>query len=194
MSMPSYTGPIRAEPLPIELHNTLFVDGGRMVDGLADSRGLRAWLAALGDRLPVSPGPLEADRLEDFLALRAAVRAALEAVLDGRAVPEDALAELNRASARNPQSLELMQRGRKRRSDVRYHAPTATDTVLGVIAAETIELLGGPRADDLRACGAPGCMLMFLKDHPRREWCSATCGNRVRQARHYAKSRARRAN
>jgi predicted RNA-binding Zn ribbon-like protein len=71
-------------------------------------------------------------------------------------------------------------------------APTATDTVLGVIAADTIELLGGPRSDDLRACGAPGCMLMFLKDHPRREWCSPTCGNRARQARHYARSRAQR--
>ncbi len=34
--MPAYTGPIRAEPLPIELHNTLFADGGRVVDGLAD--------------------------------------------------------------------------------------------------------------------------------------------------------------
>jgi predicted RNA-binding Zn ribbon-like protein len=89
-------------------------------------------------------------------------------------------------------SLELTQRGRKRRSEVRYHAPTATDTVLGVIAADTIELLGGPRSDDLRACGAPGCMLMFLKDHPRREWCSPTCGNRARQARHYARSRAQR--
>ena len=190
--MPSYTGPIRAEPLPIELHNTLFADGGRVVDGLADSRGLHAWLAALGDRLPVTPGPGEAGRLEDYLALRAAVRAALEAVLDGRAVPEDALSELNRASERSPQWLELTQRGRKRRSEVRYHAPSATDTVLSVIAADTIELLGGSRSDDLRACGAPGCVLMFLKDHPRREWCSPTCGNRARQARHYARSRAHR--
>jgi predicted RNA-binding Zn ribbon-like protein len=190
--MPSYAGPIRAEPLAIELHNTLFADRGHVVDGLADSRGLRAWLAALGDRLPVTPGPLEAGRLEDYLTLRAAIRAALEAVLDGRAVPEDALAELNRASARSPQSLQLTQRGHERRGELRYHAPTATDTVLGVIAADTIELLGGPRSENLRACGAPGCVLMFLKDHPRREWCSPTCGNRARQARHYARSRARR--
>lgn len=188
-----YPGPIRAEPLPIELHNTLFADGGRVVDGLADSRGLREWLAALGERLPVRPGAVEAGRVEDFLALRAAVRAAVEAVLEGRAVPEDALAELNRASEHSPRSLQLAQRGRQRRSEVRYHAPTATDVLLGVIAADTIELLGGSRADDLRACGAPGCVLMFLKDHPRREWCSATCGNRARQARHYARSRARRA-
>jgi hypothetical protein len=43
----------------------------------------------------------------------------------------------------------------------------------------------------LRACGAPGCVLMFLKDHPRREWCSNACGNRARQARHYDRTRKR---
>jgi predicted RNA-binding Zn ribbon-like protein len=190
--MAPYTGPIRAEPLPIELHNTLYSDGGRVVDGLADAKDLRAWVAALGDRLPAQAARVEADRLEDFLALRSAARAALSAVQEGRQVPADALAELNRASERSPRSVRLIQRGSTRRSEVRYHAPTATDIALGVIAADTIELLSGPRADDLRACAAPGCMLMFLKDHPRREWCSATCGNRARQARHYARSRASR--
>jgi predicted RNA-binding Zn ribbon-like protein len=188
--MPSYPGPVRTEPLPIEFSNTVYVDGGRVVDGLADAPGLRAWLGALADRLPVRTGAVEAGRLEDFLALRTAVRSALEAVVEGRPVPEGARAELNRGSQRSPQSLHLAQRGRG--SQVRYHAPSATDTVLGVIAADTIELLGGPRSDDLRACAAPGCVLMFLKDHPRREWCSPTCGNRARQARHYARTRAHR--
>jgi predicted RNA-binding Zn ribbon-like protein len=40
------------------------------------------------------------------------------------------------------------------------------------------------------ACHAPGCVLYFLKTHPRREWCSVTCGNRVRAARHYERIRA----
>jgi predicted RNA-binding Zn ribbon-like protein len=189
--MSSYPGPVRKEPLPVELGNTVYADGGRVLDGLADARGLRAWLGALADRLPVRAGAVEAPRLEDFHALRTAVRSALEAVVEGRPVPEGARAELNRASERCPQSLHLAQHGRERVSQVRYHAPTATDTVLGVIAAKTIELISGPRADDLRACRAPGCVLMFLKDHPRREWCSATCGNRARQARHYARTRAR---
>ena len=47
------------------------------------------------------------------------------------------------------------------------------------------------RADSpqLRACHAPGCVLYFLKDHPRREWCSTACGNRARAARHYRRHR-----
>ncbi|MFD2356647.1 CGNR zinc finger domain-containing protein [Nonomuraea ferruginea] len=32
-------------------------------------------------------------------------------------------------------------------------------------------------------------MLYFLRDTPRREWCSAGCGNRARAARHYAKKK-----
>ena len=60
---------------------------------------------------------------------------------------------------------------------------------LAALAADAIDLLTGPHRADLRACGAPGCVLMFLKDHPRREWCSNACGNRARQARHYARAR-----
>ncbi|HEY0690395.1 MAG TPA: CGNR zinc finger domain-containing protein [Kribbella sp.] len=30
-----------------------------------------------------------------------------------------------------------------------------------------------------------------MKDHPRREWCSTTCGNRARAARHYARRTSR---
>src|ERR671918_444350 len=64
------------------------------------------------------------------------------------------------------------------------------DIVLGAIAADTLDLVTGPRRNELRLCGAPGCVLIFEKDHPRRAWCSAACGNRARQARHYRRTRA----
>ncbi|MCB0944909.1 MAG: CGNR zinc finger domain-containing protein, partial [Mycobacterium sp.] len=54
-----------------------------------------------------------------------------------------------------------------------------------------VELLTGPAAVRLRACNAPGCVLYFVKTHPRREWCSEGCGNRVRAARHYQRTRKR---
>jgi predicted RNA-binding Zn ribbon-like protein len=59
-------------------------------------------------------------------------------------------------------------------------------------ARESITLLGGPDAAKLRACHAPGCVLYFVKTHPRREWCSIACGNRARAARHYDKVRSTR--
>jgi predicted RNA-binding Zn ribbon-like protein len=57
--------------------------------------------------------------------------------------------------------------------------------VLSALAADAIDLVTGPNRASLRVCGAPGCVLAFVKRHPRREWCSTACGNRVRQARHY---------
>jgi predicted RNA-binding Zn ribbon-like protein len=177
-----YEGPVRGEPLPIELHNTRFAVRGQVLDGLADGAGLRAWVAALGDRLP---GAVDARRLDDVIALRSAVSTALVATVERRAIPDAAVAALNRASAGSPRSLQLTRHG----SEIRSHAPSETDAVLGVLASDTIDLVSGPRVEDLRACGAPGCVLMFLKDHPRREWCSTTCGNRARQARHYARTR-----
>ena len=186
--MPTYSGPIRDEPLALELHNTLYVDRGTPSDGLADAAGLIAWLQALAPRLPVAPGPVESERLADFVALRTATREALHAAVEGRPIAETARAALNRWSANSPESLRLTERGSERH----FHGPTTTDVILGLIASSTIALVSGPHADDLRTCGAPGCVLMFLKNHPRREWCSAACGNRARQARHYARRRQHR--
>jgi predicted RNA-binding Zn ribbon-like protein len=60
---------------------------------------------------------------------------------------------------------------------------------LALVAAQAIGLLTDPDSP-LRACHGPGCVLYFSRDHPRREWCSAGCGNRARAARHYRRHRA----
>jgi predicted RNA-binding Zn ribbon-like protein len=65
------------------------------------------------------------------------------------------------------------------------------DAALAAIARDAIAILGGPLATQIRSCQAPGCVLFFVKDHPRRQWCSAGCGNRARAARHYHRHRAR---
>ena len=67
----------------------------------------------------------------------------------------------------------------------------ATPSLLALssIAKESIELLTGDDRPRLRACHGPGCVLYFVKDHPRREWCSNACGNRARAARHYHRHR-----
>ena len=51
------------------------------------------------------------------------------------------------------------------------------------LAAQAVDLFARPSA--LGACEAPGCVRYFVRDHPRRGWCSAACGNRARVARHY---------
>ena len=60
--------------------------------------------------------------------------------------------------------------------------------MISAIAADAIDLITGPSREHLKVCRAPGCVLAFLKEHPRREWCSPGCGNRARQARHYRRT------
>ena len=186
-----YMGPIRDEPLAIELHNTLYASGGKAVDGLASEASARAWLDALADRLPTRGAGSQPTRAE-LAAVRDAVRHALHAVLDGKDAARESLDAMNRASARAPRSpAARWRRAAPPLAETNYHGATRADIVLAALAADAIELLTGPRRADLRACGAPGCVLLFLKDHPRKEWCSAACGNRARQARHYARTRDR---
>jgi predicted RNA-binding Zn ribbon-like protein len=187
-----YPGPLRDEPLAIELHNTLYASRGRAIDGLAEAGGLEAWLTAIGKRLPAG-GRGGGPSLEDMAELRDAVREAVHAVVEDRPPPRAAIETLNRASARAPRSAAA--RWRRNAAPVwepRVQTDDRADLILAAFAADAIELISGTRRDAIRACGAPGCVLLFLKDHPRREWCSNACGNRARQARHYERTRGHR--
>jgi predicted RNA-binding Zn ribbon-like protein len=186
----AYPGPLRDEPLALELHNTLYAARGELTDGLETATGLSSWLAAIADRLPDPGRDADASRHREFLDLRGAVRDALHTGLDGKRVPAAALEVLNGAAARAPASRRAVARPSGRlQAETRLHTADATDVALATIAADAIELLTGPDRERLRACGAPGCVLMFLKEHARRTWCSDVCGNRVRQARHYERTR-----
>jgi predicted RNA-binding Zn ribbon-like protein len=183
---------VRDEPLAVELHNTVYSASGELVDGLAEPASMRAWLDGMAGRLPEGgerPGPTSAE----LVGLRDAVRSALHALVEGVACDAAALDTINRASARAPTSPRVIwPPAAEPVAATDHHGAGRADVVLSAFAADAIELLTGPRRDDLRACGAPGCVLLFLKDHPRREWCSNACGNRARQARHYRRRRRQR--
>jgi predicted RNA-binding Zn ribbon-like protein len=186
----SYPGPLRDEPLAVELHNTLYAVAREPFDGLETVDGLKAWLVGIRDRLPAAARDADPARRAAFLDLRAAVRDALHAAVDGAPVPGGALEVLNAAAAAAPASVQAVgdKRGRPR-AELDYHGADSTEIALAALAADAIELITSPSAEQLRACEAPGCVLMFAKDHPRRRWCSAACGNRARQARHYEQTR-----
>jgi predicted RNA-binding Zn ribbon-like protein len=61
---------------------------------------------------------------------------------------------------------------------------------LNLVALEASEVLAQQAPHELKACGGPGCVLYFVRDHPRREWCSEGCGNRARVARHYRRTKS----
>lgn len=193
--------PSAGEPVAVLLINTIWADRRGVHDALTSTADLKAWLAAVGDRLADSGKPITGVReqdLEEFRKLRSALRRiAAEITGDERARSREALDRrgprwatdvLNMASAAAPPIAKLSWPDRiaRRSGPAGARTPVAA---LSTIAATAVDLLGAPDAGGLRACLAPGCILYFVKDHPRREWCSASCGNRARAQRHYQRHR-----
>ncbi|MEU9983261.1 ABATE domain-containing protein [Streptomyces sp. NPDC050856] len=190
--------PLSGEPLPLELVNTTYIKGGvrgHLVDALAGPADLDAWLGAHGAQF--SPALAEAlesaaaarpEHVEAYLELRGALRHLAAARTGGR-VPEPAhLAVVNAAAGLAAQWQELAP-GTSFAAVPRWLEADPLRVALGEVAAAAVALFSGARAERLRACAAPGCILYFVKSHARREWCTAGCGNRVRVARHSRRAR-----
>jgi predicted RNA-binding Zn ribbon-like protein len=181
------------EPLPVRLMSTIWADADGVHDDLRTTADVDEWLDAVGvDRA-------DAHATESELALTRALRDAVRRLAayvtrDGRpgaaaAITEvaAALGQVNSIAAELPPPRLALRDGRLELEANRGRSPVTTG--LAQIADQAAGLLGGDAAARLRACYAPGCVLFFVKTHPRREWCSVACGNRVRAARHYQRAR-----
>jgi predicted RNA-binding Zn ribbon-like protein len=194
--------PLFGEPLPVELMNTIWADRGTGHDALRTSAEAGAWLAAVAGSIPLPgnvKGALTAAVTVELRELRDALRQlAAEVTGDPRpaaAAPASAtsagtghraaVAALNRAAALAPAWPELTWPAKAAPHSGVRSAGSVAEVAISAIAGQGIELFAGPLRAELRACLAPGCVLYFVRDHPRREWCSAACGNRARVARHY---------
>lgn len=197
--------PLLGEPLPVELMNTIWADRNGVHDALGDPDSTRAWLRAVRSRTDLlTPGDLDMLTVPDLdslggrlVGLRDALRRlAAEATQDPRpAAASDtreldaAVTALNRASGDTPRWSALSWTpGQEPSRHTRGGGQTASAAV-SAIAEDAVSLFGEDTRRQLRACLAPGCVLYFVKNHPRREWCSAGCGNRARSARHYQRHR-----
>jgi predicted RNA-binding Zn ribbon-like protein len=185
------------EPAPVRLMNTIWADTAGVHDELADVGALQDWLAAVTEYDGTRTGKPSRDELDDALLLRDSLRRlAAHSTADLRpnaqspvTEVDDAIGAVNKLLADRP-STELTVIDGRLRAVTKQHALPAR-SALADLGREAIELLTGPTAVNLRACNAPGCVLYFVKSHPRREWCSETCGNRARAARHYRRVRGR---
>jgi predicted RNA-binding Zn ribbon-like protein len=194
MTTAEYAGgaPILGEGLALDLMNTYYAVRGKPAEGLGSADDATAWVEQLAERLARAGAPAAgAARMADvdldtLLTLRSAVRGIAGALVSAGVPDPHDVDAVNHAAARSPRwsSLAWAQDG------VASAAQTAAppvDQVLGTLAADAIDLFTGTNAARLRLCERPGCVLFFLKDHPRREWCTPACGARVRAARAYAK-------
>ncbi|MEV0649512.1 ABATE domain-containing protein [Phytomonospora sp. NPDC050363] len=176
-----------APPLAIQLANTTYAVRGVVQDGLRTTADLIAWFERVSALLPVESTPLGDEDLAAARELRDAVRAVARALEDGEpAAPADVDA-INRAARGGPHWTEL-RTADPLRAERRRESRGVRDA-LAEVAENAIALFTGQTAGRVRLCGRPGCVLLFVKDHPRREWCSNKCGNKVRAARHYQRAK-----
>lgn len=183
------------EPGPVRLMNTIWADTHGVHDELTDAAALRDWLADVTDYDRAQLGKPKSEEFDDALRLRDSLRRlAAHCTGDDRPAAQSPVREVDQAVAvvnslvADRPHVELAIRDGALGA---VAAPVASPTrsALADLGYQGIELLTGPTAVNLRACHAPGCVLYFVKSHPRREWCSEACGNRVRAARHYQRTR-----
>ena len=183
------------EPAPVRLMNTIWADTAGVHDDLTTPAALRDWLVTVDHRDADALGDSRPDELSEARLLRDSLRRlAAFCTDDSRPAAQspvdsvdDAVAAVNRAVTHRPHAQLVFRGGRLHRD---HPTPTSpTRVALAELAHDSIDTLTGPSATKLRACHAPGCVRYFVRSHPRREWCSETCGNRARAARHYRRIR-----
>ncbi|RSM56295.1 hypothetical protein DMH03_32935 [Amycolatopsis sp. WAC 01376] len=166
-------------------NTTIARPGGQFTDYLGTPAAATDWLAAHG-LAPVDAG------LREMCAglvrsLREQVRVLLAARSCADPAPQSALDAVNDALSKAP-TAELLRwdpvRGLHRTAS--HPVTQIVEHALATLAANAADLLTGPDAERIAACGSPPCTRFFLRNG-RRQWCSVRCGDRARAARAYAR-------
>lgn len=174
--------PLTGEPLSLELLNTRWHSGDSIRDLLAEEDGQALWLEASGlaERCPATDASLAA-------LLQA--RDALASAVSSPARPSrDAHTALNEVLAHGHLRRELTAAGPASRVEVEDASWLAA-----WLAVDDFLALLDQAPDRIRRCAGNECVLHFFdaSQNGRRRWCSmATCGNRNKASRHYARTRA----
>lgn len=187
--------------LCVDLVNTEVVAHGERVDRLGSVDDLLRWARAadLVDdaglrRIPAGwRSSREAMRLlEDAKALRAILRATVEALSAGRPLPPELMPAINHALAAGASTLRLERHAGAYTTvrEVLDPSPAALLAPIGESAAWLLE--HGDRAL-VRRCENPACIRFFYDTtkNRRRRWCAMdACGSRAKAAAYYRRRKA----
>ncbi|MGH3275568.1 MAG: CGNR zinc finger domain-containing protein, partial [Streptosporangiaceae bacterium] len=173
----------------LALVNSLITGPASEVDQLAAPVEVARWIQSR-DLGSVTAAQVSVADVIALAGLRAAIRELFTAAADEREPDVSAVSRVN-ADARlvlGAPALQWtagppVQRWQAQRPDTAANA-------LALIARDAIEIVCGPLGPVIHHCEAHGCVRMFFRTHRRRRWCSNTCGDRVRVARHYLAHKA----
>jgi predicted RNA-binding Zn ribbon-like protein len=168
----------------LDVANTIAIVDGVEQDLLVDTGAFERWAEAA--RKSPALTPAEASALlgarERLLDLREPIRALMAATVSDEPPPAAAVVELNRISRRAPLWVEYAEGVLQERTDA-----TPIDRLLARYARSALELAAGHAT---RRCPAPSCGMFYVPRRRQQRWCSQSCGNRARFARHYKAHRA----
>lgn len=168
--------PLTGEPLALDLLNTRWNREGVTQDLLTGTDGLAVWLT--GNGLEYEP---DARTLRHLLQARDALAAVVDGSPEEGAPLVDAVLEHGRIRA------GLTAEGPAERAEFE----DASWGPAWLAARNYLELLA-TAPDRIRACAHETCVLHFFDTsrNGTRRWCSmASCGNRAKASRHYARSK-----
>jgi len=171
----------------VDLINTVAAPGSPTTDDLLTAdRDAQAWWRIEGTRVPGGDLP----DIRALRRLRTTLRAMIEALIDGRPVPQGAVADLNFFMQSAPASTRLLLTETGLRTEIQWHLEYGGNPRLAFIATQAAEFLSDPsKVSRLRRCANPACSMIFIAVNPRRSWCApGICGNRVRVARHHRRA------
>jgi len=195
--------PLFGQQVAVDLVNTLWAYAGETFDALATVEVADRWLIAvggnpLGDRgtLLQATGDEFSLRVRDeefraaLQALRDQVRALLSAAARGEPVDPALLYALSRTAAAAPSRLVAGPGDGERPQVRRVRAGPTAAVVLAALAEDALIMAADPATGTVLACGTAACLGLFVRDDPRRRYCSPACANRSRVARHYDRAKA----
>jgi predicted RNA-binding Zn ribbon-like protein len=172
----------------VDFINTEIVSHGERVDLLQDAADFIRWTDAAGIDLK---NALSAEDLLAAKQLRSALKDLIQARMERRNAGRGSLATVNRHLG-NHATHKILQISTSSAGFELVPDKTATSAtaLLAHLAHEGAVLLASPLASQLKHCGNPECVLVFLDTsrNQQRRWCSMdTCGNRAKAAKHYRK-------
>ncbi|MGW7689521.1 CGNR zinc finger domain-containing protein [Streptomyces asiaticus] len=183
-ALPPATG--EKEHLSLALANsTIAMAGGHTVDLLGTPAQANHWLTERG-LAPVDAGMMEMCAAQ-VRSLREQIRSLFASRAAGLPALPAAVTAINDAMTRVPTAPLLRWDDKTGPYRTAPHPTTEiVDHALATVAADAADLLTGPDAERLTACGSTPCNRYLLR-HGRRHWCSTRCGDRARAARAYAR-------
>jgi predicted RNA-binding Zn ribbon-like protein len=178
---------VTGEPIvAVDLIDTVAPPGSPAGDLLLADGDAEAWWRTEEARVPPGDPP----DIRALRRLRSALRETIEALVDGRAIPQPAVSDLNFFMQSTPASTRLLMLETGLCAQTRWHTEYGGNPRLAFIAVQAAQFLSDPaNVSRLRRCANPACSMIFVAVNPRRSWCApGVCGNRARVARHYRRA------